>query len=64
MALSCVVLLCVPRDASAYLDPGAGSMAFQTAVAALAGVAYGIRLYWSKILTLLGARPSKSDDIR
>lgn len=41
--------LLFPRDAFAYLDPGSGSLMFQTIVATLAAVAYGVRLYWSRI---------------
>jgi CO/xanthine dehydrogenase Mo-binding subunit len=37
------------RDVQAYLDPGAGSLAFQVVVATLAAVAYGARAYWSRL---------------
>jgi hypothetical protein len=49
LVLAAAVALLFPRDAFAYLDPGTGSMFFQTLVAALAGVAYGVRVYWSRI---------------
>ena len=50
-AIGMVMLLVVlfPSDAYAYLDPGSGSMIFQTIVAVFAGLAYGVRLYWGKI---------------
>ena len=43
-----------PRHVFAYLDPGTGSMVFQTIVAALAGVAYAVRLYWGKLRSFFG----------
>lgn len=48
--------LLFPRDAFAYLDPGSGSLIFQTVVAAMAGVAYGVRVYWSRIRNLFSRR--------
>lgn len=53
----CVALL-FPSDAYAYLDPGSGSLIFQTIVATLAGVAYGVRLYWSRIRGWFGGAPA------
>lgn len=60
--LGIVVLLAVlfPRDAFAYIDPGSGSLIFQTIVATLAGVAYGVRVYWSRIRGLFGRRAPDS----
>lgn len=44
-----VLLFVTPPDASAYLDPAAGSMAFQLTVGvALAGMA-AVRMYWGKL---------------
>jgi hypothetical protein len=51
-----VVLVCFPRDAFAYLDPGTGSMVFQAVIAGLAGVAYGVRRYWGKIRMWFGGK--------
>lgn len=45
------------RDVHAYLDPGTGSMVFQTVVAALAAAGYGLRVYWSRIRALFGRTP-------
>lgn len=61
--LPLVVLLLVvvfSRDVYAYLDPGTGSLIFQTVVAALAAAAYAFRSYWGKIRTLFGRNPSRS----
>jgi hypothetical protein len=49
LILTVAVGVLFPRDAFAYLDPGTGSMVFQTVVAALAAVAYGVRVYWARI---------------
>jgi hypothetical protein len=49
LGLALLVGLLFPRDAFAYLDPGSGSLVFQTIVAGIAGVAYGVRVYWSRI---------------
>lgn len=50
-ALSAVLLVVflAPGEAAAYLDPGSGSLIFQTVVAMLAGAAYGARVYWGTI---------------
>ncbi len=49
VCLAGVIALLFPADAFAYLDPGSGSLIFQTVVATLAGVAYGVRVYWGQI---------------
>jgi hypothetical protein len=36
-------------DVYAYLDPGVGSMLFQSMVAAIAGGLFIIKTYWSKL---------------
>ena len=46
------------RDVHAYLDPGTGSLVFQTVVAALAAAAYGFRSYWGKIRAFFGRTSS------
>jgi hypothetical protein len=61
LILAAAVALLFPRDAFAYLDPGTGSMFFQTLVAALAGVAYGVRVYWSRIRRVF-SRGSREKD--
>ena len=54
--------LLFPRDAFAYLDPGSGSLIFQALVAMLAGVAYGVRVYWAKLRGLFSraVKPSQA----
>lgn len=54
-----------PRTAEiqlAYLDPGVGSLLIQGLVAALAGVAVVLRVYWTRIKQLLGFQPVQADE--
>ncbi|HEY3345816.1 MAG TPA: hypothetical protein VGJ97_12860 [Anaerolineaceae bacterium] len=39
-----------------YMDPGTGSMLVQIILAALLGIGVAIRLFWSKIRGVFGAR--------
>lgn len=43
-------------SAHAYLDAGTGSMLLQLLLGGVAGLAIAGRLYWHKLLTLLGVR--------
>lgn len=55
--IGCLLLFVVMvKPASAYLDPGSGSAIFQGVLAAIAAVAIALKLYWHKILVLLGIR--------
>ncbi len=40
--------LAYPSDAHAYLDPGAGSIIFQVAIALFFGMIVTLRLWWAK----------------
>ena len=52
----------VSEPAYAYLDPGAVSLAIQGLVAALAGAALTWKLWWWRLMILLGAwRKRKSE---
>jgi len=44
------------RPAAAYLDPGSGSMLLQVLLGGVAGVAVIAKLYWGRVLSLLGIR--------
>ncbi|HEY8535926.1 MAG TPA: hypothetical protein VIL25_05735 [Vicinamibacterales bacterium] len=57
-----VLALAFPRDAFAYLDPGAGSMVVQAVVAGLAAAAYLLRSYVRRIGALFGRRDRVDDD--
>ena len=38
----------------AYIDPGTGSYIVQVLIASVVGLAYGVKVYWVKIRSLLG----------
>ena len=42
--------------ANAYLDPGTGSMLIQGLIAGVASLALVLKLYWHRLLALLGIR--------
>ena len=49
----------------AYLDPGAGSFIIQALVAAVAGIAVTMKVYWHRIVGLFGrATPNADDEAR
>ena len=45
-------LALMPACASAYLDPGTGSILLQGLIAAVAGIAVAGRIYWDRIKRL------------
>lgn len=54
VAVACCLLY--PVSAHAYLDAGTGSLILQALIAAVAGAALGIRVYWQKLKTFAGRR--------
>ena len=42
-------------SASAYLDPGTGSVLLQLLLGGAAGIAVAVKLYWHKLLSFMGA---------
>lgn len=54
VALLCLVFL--PINAFAYLDPGTGSAMLQGILGALAAIAMVMKLYWHRLLRMLGLR--------
>lgn len=54
VALLCLALL--PINAFAYLDPGTGSAMLQGILGALAAIAMVMKLYWHRLLRMLGLR--------
>jgi len=52
----------------AYIDPGAGSFVLQAIVAAAAGAALALKIWWKRIRAVLGLRgtpdPSDREDAR
>ena len=55
-----IYLFLTVSSAHAYLDPGTGSIILQGLIAALAAGAVFVKIYWYKLLTLLGIK-KKSD---
>lgn len=56
-----IYLFLTVSSAHAYLDPGTGSIILQGLIAALAAGAVFIKIYWYKLLRLLGVK--KKGDI-
>ena len=54
--ISFISLLFPFSTAHAYLDPGTGSIIIQGIIGALAAIAVALKLYWHKLLLLLGIR--------
>ena len=67
LRLSLFYLLCLslgePSLAHAYLDPGSGSMFLQLVLGGLAGLAVIIKLYWNRLLALLGMNAQQAADV-
>ncbi len=49
-------------NAYAYLDPGTGSMILQGILGGLAAAVVVARLYWNRLLVLLGIRKDSSSE--
>lgn len=45
------ILLIFPKTTYAYLDPGTGSYVLQVVLAAMVGLAYTLKIYWTNIKT-------------
>ena len=43
--------LMFPRITYAYLDPGTGSYVLQVVLAAMVGLAYTLKIYWTNVKT-------------
>ena len=59
MALAVVIaffLVVTPSDAAAYIDPSAGSILLQVLLGGAAGVAVLGKLYYRRLMKLLGRR--------
>ncbi len=52
-------MLCA-APAHAYMDPGTGSMLLQIILGGLAGLAVAGKLFWHRILSVLGLRKSET----
>ena len=57
--VACVVLLLVlPVQAKAYLDPSSGSMLLQIAVGGFLAVVVTARMYWRKVRSFFTRKPT------
>jgi len=58
--------LIFPQAAYAYLDPGTGSYILQIILAALAGLGFTIKIYWTKVraffVNLFSKRSREGED--
>jgi len=54
------VLVTFSDQASAYLDPGTGSMILQGIIAAIAVAGFTLKNYWYRILAFFGKEAPKS----
>ncbi len=62
LILNFISLFLTVSSAHAYLDPGTGSIILQGIIAALAAGAVFIKIYWHKLLVLLGIRKKTDTD--
>ncbi|KAB2967324.1 MAG: hypothetical protein F9K18_04420 [Thermoanaerobaculia bacterium] len=56
-----LALLAGAAPALAYLDPAAGSLILQVLLGGIAGLALVIKLFWRRLLGLLGLDRKKQD---
>jgi len=61
MAL-CLLGVLAPSTAYAYLDPGTGSAVIQMVVAGVLGALFVMKMYWRKLLELIGMRTVEDPD--
>ncbi|MFZ5876950.1 MAG: hypothetical protein ACOYXU_11155 [Nitrospirota bacterium] len=53
--------LLIPTHASAYLDPGSGSMLLQLLLGGVAGLAVVVKLFWRRLLAFFGVKKTDQD---
>ena len=60
-----LMLASATTPAFAYLDPGAGSMALQAILAAVAGSVFALKQYWGRVASRFRRKPrgDQTDDI-
>ena len=61
LALAGMLVGAWTSTAHAYLDPGTGSIILQVLLGGVAGLALACKLYWQKLLTVLGIRRKPAD---
>lgn len=61
LAIAAVIVGMSTSPAYAYLDPGTGSIILQVLLGGIAGIALVGKLYWHKLLTMIGVRKEVAD---
>jgi hypothetical protein len=56
LIVAAFLLLALERPTHAYLDPGSGSMLLQVLLGGIAATAVVAKLFWHRVLVLLGLR--------
>jgi hypothetical protein len=56
-----LLLFASTQVAQAYVDPGTGSYVIQILIAALAGAAFAVKIYWRKIKQLFSKSSSEGE---
>lgn len=56
------LLLLIPGQAHAYLDPGTGSYIFQLVLAAIVGALFAVRIFWGRIKSFFQKLFAKGTD--
>jgi len=58
------VLLSIPQNAAAYLDPGSGSYIIQLLIGVAAGGLFALKIFWGKVSSFLKSTlvKQKKDD--
>ena len=56
LTLTAMLVGASPSTAHAYLDPGTGSIILQVLLGGVAGLTLACKLYWQKLLTMLGIK--------
>lgn len=54
-----LLLIASTHVAHAYVDPGTGSYVIQLIIAALAGIAFAVKIYWGRIKGLFSKSSSE-----
>lgn len=57
-----LIIAVTAMPAHAYIDPGTGSAILQGILAAIAAIALTAKLYWHRLLKLLGLRKETVDE--
>lgn len=61
LLVASLLLVAYPATAHAYLDPASGSILLQVILGGLAGATLFIKMYWRRLLGVLGLRKDEND---